>query len=51
MEVEVLEDANNFDNTQIGVSAYRRLFRSNKRNINATLRIDGKSYKTRKSKI
>jgi len=51
MVVEVLEEANNYENTQIGVSAYKKLSRGNKRKINATLRIDGKSYKTRKGTV
>jgi len=51
MEVEVLEESNNYDNTQIGVSAYKKLSRGNKRKINAKLRIDGKSYKTSKGTV
>jgi len=51
MEVEVLEESNNYDNTQIGVSAYKKLSRGNKRKINATLRIEGKSYKNRKGTV
>lgn len=51
MEVEILEEANNYDNTQIGISAYRKLSRGNKCKINATLRINGKSYKTRKGTV
>lgn len=52
MEAEVLEEANNYDiNTQIGVSTYKKLPRGNKRKINAILRINGKSYKTRKRTV
>lgn len=51
MEVEILEEENNYDNTQIGVSAYRKLSKGNKRKMNATLRINGKSYKTRKGTV
>jgi hypothetical protein len=51
IEVELLEEANHYDISQIGASAYRKLSRGNKRKINATLRLNGKSYKTRKGTV
>lgn len=51
MEVEIPEEnIINYDNTQIGESAYKKVSKGNEQKINSELRVNGKSYKTRKGR-
>jgi len=49
-ETEIGNDKN-YNDLQIGTSAYKKKLKGNKRKINSELRIKGKDYKTRKGTL